>query len=132
MRSTRFWLFTVMFLTLSSALTNAADSPRSVIDLNPGWKFIRQDEQGCEVNAFDDTAWQSVDLPHTWNNLDGEDGGNNYHRGTGWYRLHLKADPVWAGKAIYIKFDAASINAAVYVNGKLAGTHAGSVWGVLF
>jgi beta-galactosidase len=66
-----------------------------------------------------------VNLPHTWNNLDGQDGGNNYYRGVGWYRLHLKSDSGWAGKELYLKFDAASINTTVFVNGKPAGTHAG-------
>jgi beta-galactosidase len=104
---------------------SAAESPRLVVDLNPDWKFIRQDEPGAEQKAFDDSGWQSIDLPHTWNNFDGQDGGNNYYRGIGWYRLHLKADPSWAGKELYLKFDAASINTAVYVNGKEAGKHAG-------
>jgi beta-galactosidase len=109
-----------------SSLARAADSPRQVIDLNSGWKFIREDVVNAEQAALDDSKWQSIDLPHTWNNLDGQDGGNNYYRGTGWYRLHLKYDPAWKGKALYLKFDAASIDATVYVNGKEAGKHAGS------
>jgi len=97
-----------------------------VVDINPGWKFIRQDVSSAEQNSFDDSSWQGINLPHTWNNLDGQDGGNNYYRGIGWYRLHLKSDLSWNGKAIYLKFDAASIDATVYVNGKEAGTHAGA------
>jgi beta-galactosidase len=115
----------VVIALLSVAVVHAADSPRTVIDLNPGWKFIRQDVAGAEQNAFDDSKWDSINLPHTWNNLDGQDGGNNYYRGVGWYRLHLKADPSWAGKELYLKFDAAAINTVVYVNGKEAGKHAG-------
>ncbi len=114
-----------LFVLFSSVITNAADFPRQVIDLNPGWKFIRQDVPQAELAATDDSAWTAIHLPHTWNNLDGEDGGNNYHRGIGWYRLHLKTDPAWAGKEIYIKFDAASINTDVFMNGKSAGHHAG-------
>jgi len=109
-----------------SSLARAADSPRQVIDLNPGWKFIREDVVNAEQAALDDSKWQNIDLPHTWNNLDGQDGGNNYYRGTGWYRLHLKYDPAWKGKALYLKFDAASIQATVYLNGHLCGEHLGS------
>jgi beta-galactosidase len=116
----------VALLVLLSAVTSwGADSPRRVIGLNPGWKFIREDVPGADASGFDDSAWTAINLPHTWNNLDGQDGGNNYHRGIGWYRLHLKTDPAWAGKEIYIKFDAASINTDVFVNGKSAGHHAG-------
>jgi beta-galactosidase len=119
-------LFWILLLSLAlPGLANAADSPRIVVDLDPGWKFIREDVPGAEQNSFDDSKWDSISLPHTWNNLDGEDGGNNYHRGIGWYRLHLKFDPAWAEKEIYIKFDAASINTSVFVNGKEAGKHAG-------
>jgi beta-galactosidase len=120
----RILLVALLSLALSR-MAIAADSPRQVIDLNPGWKFIRQDVPGAEQNAFDDSKWDAINLPHTWNNMDGEDGGNNYHRGIGWYRLHLKTDPAWNGKEIYIKFDAASINTTVFVNGKPAGKHAG-------
>ncbi len=116
----------LLAILLTATLARAADSPRAVIDLNPGWKFIREDAGGAEQPSFDDSKWDAINLPHTWNNMDGQDGGNNYYRGIGWYRLHLKADPAWAGKEIYIKFDAASINSVVYVNGKPAGKHAGA------
>jgi beta-galactosidase len=96
-----------------------------VIDLNPGWKFIRMDVAGAEQAAADDSKWDAINLPHTWNNLDGQDGGNNYYRGVGWYRRHLPADPAWAGKEVFIKFDAASIKSEVFVNGKPVGKHAG-------
>jgi beta-galactosidase len=112
---------------LSSIVVQAAlaDSPRIVTDLDSGWKFIKQDVPSAEQNQFDDSNWQSINLPHTWNNLDGQDGGDNYYRGVGWYRTHIKAETSMANKAIYLKFDAASINTTVYVNGKQAGTHAG-------
>ena len=32
---------------------------------------------------------QTVALPHTWNNLDGQDGGNDYWRGIGTYEIDL-------------------------------------------
>jgi beta-galactosidase len=118
-------LIAILAMCAAAKVARASDSPRIVTDLDPGWKFIKQDVPSAQQMETDDSNWQSINLPHTWNNLDGEDGGNNYYRGIGWYRLHLKADPAWTGKKIYIKFDAASINADVYVNGKLAGTHAG-------
>ena len=39
--------------------------------------------------ALEGKAFAAVDLPHTWNNLDGQDGGNDYHRGIGTYIIDL-------------------------------------------
>jgi beta-galactosidase len=108
-----------------AAAAAAAPAPRATVDLNGGWRFLRQDVAGADAVAFDDGAWQAVDLPHTWNNQDGEDGGNDYHRGPGWYRRRLPADPAWAGKRVYLRVGAANTDAAVYVNGKPVGTHKG-------
>ena len=63
---------------------------------------------------FDDTAapWSDVTLPHTWNALDGEDGGSNYYRGVGWYRRHLTAPADFAaggGRQAFLQFDGANI-----------------------
>jgi beta-galactosidase len=103
--------------------------PRVTMDLNPGWKFIRQDVPGAQAVEFDDSAWGGVALPHTWNNLDGEDGGDDYYRGVGWYRRHLDLRGQQAqlgGKSLFLRFDGASITTDVYVNGKSAGlTHKG-------
>ena len=51
-----------------------AGGPRIEMGLNEGWKFVREDAPGAERVGFDDSTWQKVTLPHTWNNLDGEDG----------------------------------------------------------
>ncbi|HTW94580.1 MAG TPA: beta galactosidase jelly roll domain-containing protein, partial [Tepidisphaeraceae bacterium] len=106
----------------------AAVAPRIAVDLNPDWKFIRQDVPGAEQVNFDDSGWQDISLPHTWNNLDGEDGPDpvtwkaNYYRGVGWYRKHINlAGLGLEGKSLFLRFDAASIVAQVYVNGTSAG-----------
>jgi beta-galactosidase len=106
---------------LSATGTETVVAPRVAIDLNPDWKFIRQDAPGADQPGFDDSTWQTVSLPHTWNNLDGEDGGNDYYRGPGWYRRHLSIPKEDRGKSLFLQFDAASSDAMVYVNGKLAG-----------
>jgi len=65
----------------------------------------------------------AVTLPHTWNNLDGQDGGNDYWRGIGTYEIELP-NPT-AGKKQYIEFQGANHVATVYVNGREFGTHRG-------
>src|ERR1022692_1960605 len=83
------WLLAFgMTESLSAQTYVPAVSPRADVLLNSGWHFIRQDVSGAQTNGFDDSTWTNLDLPHTWNNLDGQDGGNNYYRGIGWYRRH--------------------------------------------
>ena len=64
-----------------------------------------------------------VDLPHTWNAFDGQDGGNDYWRGIGTYVIDLP-NPT-EGKKQYIEFQGANHVATVYCNGRELGTHKG-------
>ena len=64
-----------------------------------------------------------ISLPHTWNDLDGQDGGSDYYRGTGTYKLSLP-DPT-PGKRQYIELQGANHMATVSCNGKLLGEHRG-------
>ena len=80
---------------------------------------------GASATAFNDSAWSSVTLPHTWNALDGEDGGSNYYRGVGWYRQHITVPADATGRRVYLQFDAANIVTDVYVNGTSVGEHRG-------
>jgi beta-galactosidase len=98
---------------------------RADIDLNENWRFIREDAPGAEQSKFDDAKWESINLPHTWNNLDGQDGGTNYYRGPGWYRKHYTIDRAYAGRRLFLKFDGAFSVAEVWVNGTRLGNHRG-------
>ena len=68
-------------------------------------------------------ALEVVALPHTWNALDGQDGGNDYWRGIGTYEIDLP-DPT-DGKKQYIELQGANHVATVYCNGRELGTHKG-------
>jgi beta-galactosidase len=100
-------------------------SPREDISLDAGWRFIRQDVAGAQTNGFDDSSWTLLNLPHTWNNLDGQNGGNDYYRGIGWYRRHYTVDASSTNREFFLKFDGANIVADVYVNGTFIGEHQG-------
>lgn len=67
--------------------------------------------------------WETVTLPHTWNALDGQDGGSDYDRGAYTYRLALP-EPT-AGKQQYIQFEGANHIASVYAGDTLLGVHEG-------
>ncbi len=66
---------------------------------------------------------EPVALPHTWNALDGQDGGADYWRGIGVYELDLP-DPT-PGMEQYIEFQGANHVATIYCNGRELGTHKG-------
>ena len=103
----------------------APASPRVTIDLSGQWSFDKAEVPGAEKADFDEAKWTKVSVPHTWNNLDGQDGGNDYYRGTGWYRRHLKLDTPLAGKSAYLRFEGANRTAEVWVNGQAVGKHTG-------
>ena len=64
-----------------------------------------------------------VALPHTWNAFDGQDGGADYWRGIGTYKIDLP-NPT-KGKKQYIEIQGANHVATVYCNGRELGTHKG-------
>jgi beta-galactosidase len=114
----------ICLLGATSTLAASSDG-RQLINLNSGWKFLPSESITAQDPAANDATWQGVDLPHTWNGLDGQDGGDNYRRGAGWYRRHLVVDASLSGRRLYLQFDGASLMADVYVNGVHLGTHKG-------
>lgn len=94
---------------------------RIVENLNQGWYFARTDE----IPARPPLDWQRVDLPHTWNSRDGQDGGNDYWRGTACYVRTWKRPNMPEGTRAILSFDGAAIIADVFVNGRKAGHHEG-------
>ncbi|HTB85011.1 MAG TPA: glycoside hydrolase family 2 TIM barrel-domain containing protein [Candidatus Sulfotelmatobacter sp.] len=100
-------------------------SHRVDVLLDNGWRFLRQDASGAQVRDFDDSAWATISLPHTWNNLDGQAASTNYYRGTGWYRSHVTVEKGFAGRELFLKFDGAFLVTDVYVNGTHLGEHEG-------
>jgi beta-galactosidase len=98
--------------------------------LDEGWRFQRADVPGAAMPGLNDASapWIDVTLPHTWNALDGEDGGSNYYRGIGWYRRHLTAPADFTGgsrRQAFLQFDGANIVTDVYLNGTHLGQHRG-------
>lgn len=73
--------------------------------------------------AKEGQAFETVALPHTWNAMDGQDGGNDYDRCQGNYEIALP-DPT-EGKRQYIEIQGANHVATVWCNGQLLGTHKG-------
>src|SRR5262249_20049209 len=111
----------VLLLTL---LVPFGSFAREDTRLDAGWRFNRGENPGAEKNDFDDAAWQTLSLPHSWGWEEAQR-GTNYYRGPGWYRRELKI-PRERGKRYFIRFEAAGSVADVYLNGKLLGQHRGA------
>lgn len=64
-----------------------------------------------------------VDLPHTWNALDGQDGGNDYYRGTCVYEKTFARPGYQAGERVYLQFHGVNASAKVILNRQEVCTH---------
>ncbi|HEX4084861.1 MAG TPA: DUF4982 domain-containing protein [Chthoniobacteraceae bacterium] len=103
--------------------------PRADFNMDPDWKFIAQDVPGADAPDFNDSTWQSVSLPHTWNDTKfrewistrHEAKGEKHYYGFGWYRKHFTLDPAWAGRRVVIEFQGITLVAKFFVNGHAAG-----------
>lgn len=113
-------LTTMGFLMAMPAM--AAERGRTPIDAI--WRFKKADIPGSELPAFDDSQWQRVTLPHTYNGADGDDGGG-YYRGPGWYRTEVMILAREAGRRYFLEFDGATLVTDLWVNGRRIGRHEG-------
>ena len=101
---------------------------RQIINLNAGWVFNKQSEIPAALPA----EWEKVDLPHSWNAVDGQDGGNDYFRGTACYAKTLKKAELPVAQQYYLEIRGANSSADVYLDGKHLAHHDGgySTWRV--
>ena len=95
---------------------------RNVMELKDNWMFVKEAENAADAASKKGTA---VSLPHTWNAVDGQDGGNDYHRGTCWYVTKFQKPELEAGSQVYVEFLGASVIADVYLNGEAVAHHEG-------
>ncbi len=93
---------------------------------NDSWAFTKDAALVSKKHAaLNVSEWESVTLPHTWNAEDGQDGGNDYYRGTCYYAKKLAKADCGNAEEVYIEFEGANSSADVYVNGKQAVHHDG-------
>lgn len=89
--------------------------------INECWKFFKGDNNDASSEAFDDKAWKTVTIPHTWNIEDIQDEIYGWYRGVGWYRKSLNIDKLTEGRRLILWFEAANQVSEVFVNGRSAG-----------
>ena len=86
---------------------------RNIKNINENWFFVKENEKS------------TVNLPHTWNGIDGQDGGNDYYRGKCTYIKEIAKVDMPQGEEIYLQLDGVNSSAFVYFNSKLVCTHHG-------
>ena len=95
---------------------------RQIVNINQKWAFSK------EASAVPQTMpekWYWVTLPHTWNAIDGQDGGSDYYRGTCYYAKTINTIDLPEAEKYFLEFNGANASADVYVNGKNLCHHDG-------
>ena len=92
---------------------------RSIINLNQNWTFIKNTANVAAQGGI------SVNLPHSWNATDGQDGGNDYFRGSCVYRRTLKKSELPEADCYFLEIRGANSSSDVYANGKHLFHHDG-------
>ena len=95
---------------------------RNIDIINSNWLFSKEAKS---APASLPAGWQEINLPYTWNGEDGQDGGNDYYRGTCFFVKSLKADEMPAGEVKYLQFDGVNSSCEVFWNGKSITKHDG-------
>ena len=120
--------------TACTSLPRPGTAPALVRELTPletGWRFYDGARPAAAaLPAFDDSGWQNVRLPHSWNAL----GEYALHRtektrnrqGEGWYRLVLEGRDLPPLPRHFLQFDGVGNVADVWVNGVHVAHHAGA------
>ncbi|MBE6142597.1 MAG: glycoside hydrolase family 2 protein [Erysipelotrichaceae bacterium] len=87
---------------------------RRIVNINDGWMFYYRDNDPILVN-----------VPHTWNNLDGQDGGNDYYRGKCIYQKTLIKPDYKNEERIYLQFHGVNSSCNVFINDNKVTSHDG-------
>ncbi|MCM1284912.1 MAG: glycoside hydrolase family 2 protein [Acetobacter sp.] len=95
---------------------------REIKIINKHWLFSKTAVKAPVSLPLD---WEMLNLPYTWNGIDGQDGGNDYYRGKCYFTKELHKKDFPAGEEIYLQFDGVNASAEVFFNGKSIAKHDG-------
>lgn len=104
---------------------------RIVQSINEGWRYHQGQASLSLVDSLvDESSWQRIHLPHTWN----EDAylSKGYRQGVSWYRRSLNIPDEWQGLSLFLHIEGASKAVTLYVNGEEAGRHQGGYTAATF
>jgi beta-galactosidase len=105
-------------------------SPRVTLNFNYDWRFIKEDIAGAEASVFDDSKWDTVATPHSFNDVDSfrkiishGGGDTGTYKGLSWYRKHFRLPAELAGQKVFLEFEGMRQAGDIYLNGKQVGLY---------
>ena len=129
------WIYLIGYFILFSACSNAQKKiaqpaitfQRTAKNINQDWQYL--EENHTVLSAVKQANnWKQINLPHTWNQWDATDLVPGYRRNASWYRKEMII-PNQEEVRYLLYFEAVNLQAQVYVNGQLAGSHIGGYVG---
>ena len=102
---------------------------RKIININRKWSFRKGVDCAPTTIPAD---WDFVNIPHSWNAIDGQDGGNDYFRGFACYYKEIDKEEIPSADKYFLEINGANASADVYMNGVKLAHHDGgySTWRV--
>ena len=115
-----FYIFILLFI-----VGWAQAQQRVVYTIKDGGKFTKGSPFEAQLTGCDDSSWETVNIPHTWNDKDADDETPGFYRGPVWYRKQLFIDKSQEGRQAVICFEGANQEVRFYLNGQFVGEHKG-------
>ena len=84
---------------------------RNLININNDWQFFADN---INIEKIDSYSYQKIDLPHTWNNIDGQGGKGGYKRSKCWYKKNISEINFNENKQYFLEFNGANHVANVW------------------
>lgn len=116
-------------LSAAALVSGCTSFAAKQLNIGPQWHFIKGDVS----KDVDFSKWETVKVPHTWNAVDAQNGGgkdmmsrDGYYRGMACYAKEITVPESLKNKRIFLRFEAVSSVAQVYLNGTKLGEHKGA------
>ena len=106
--------FKIITLCLLSCVAFSFSAFAQTKTINSGWQY-----------SENKTNWETINIPHTWNDKDAFDDAPGYRRGLGYYQKQIFVALDEKENIHYLKFNAVNQEATVFVNGHNVGNHKG-------
>ncbi len=95
---------------------------RNIINFNENWLFSKTQ---TTVPVSLEGEWEKLNLPHTWNGTDGQDGGNDYYRGKCFYAKEISKADFDENELVFLEINGANSSAEVFLDGEKIAIHHG-------
>ena len=123
----QFFLLLTFIYSLSGVNAFNLTYGRETAGFNHDWKFKKGPFPSDPVlfQVSQQSGWQSVSIPHTWNATDMQTYQNIFYEGEGYYKKIYIPDISLQNKRVFLRFEGVASVAEVYVNSQFAGNHKG-------